>query len=97
MSQAPETEMQNTTAEVLTLNEAAAYLRVSEADVVKLATSHELPGRKIGEEWRFLKQGLEDWLLGPSGKERLLRHAGAMRDDPDLERMLKRVYGEPIC
>lgn len=80
--------------EVLTLKEAAEYLRVSESDVVDLATKHQLPGRKIGGAWRFLRRGMAEWLLGPSGKERLLRHAGAMRDDPDMEAMLERIYQE---
>jgi len=67
--------------EVLTLEEAAEYLRVSEAQVAELATKHDLPGRKIGDQWRFHRKGLSEWLLGPSPKERLLRHAGAMKDD----------------
>jgi hypothetical protein len=53
-----------------------------------------LPGRKIGDEWRFLKRGLADWLLSPSQKERLLRHAGAMKNDPDLEWTLKGIYDD---
>jgi excisionase family DNA binding protein len=85
--------------EVLTLAEAAEYLRVSESDVVELATKHELPGRKIGDQWRFHKHGLADWLLRPSPKERLLRHVGAMKDDPDMKEMLDNIYrdrGRPM-
>jgi excisionase family DNA binding protein len=85
--------------EVLTLTEAAEYLRVSESDVLDLATKHELPGRKIGQQWRFHRQGLAEWLLRRSAKERLLRHAGAMKDDPDMESMLDQIYrdrGRPM-
>jgi excisionase family DNA binding protein len=92
MSQAAEFELQKLSDEVLTLPEAAEYLRVSESDVIELATRQDLPGRKIGDQWRFLKRGLADWLLGPTGKARLLRHAGALKDDPDLEPMLKAIY-----
>ena len=92
MPHVTETEIPKSTTEVLTLKEAAAYLRVSEADVIELATRQELPARKIGDQWRFLKRGLADWLLGPAGKERLLRHGGAMKDDPDLEGILKKIY-----
>jgi excisionase family DNA binding protein len=92
MPQAIEAEIPQPTREVLTLEEAAGYLRVSEADVIDLAARQELPGRKIGDQWRFLKQGLADWLLGPNGRDRLLRHAGKMKDDPDLEAMLKSIY-----
>ena len=41
--------------EVLTLDEAAAYLRVSEDDIIELVDSQKLPGRFTGSEWRFLK------------------------------------------
>lgn len=44
--------------EVLTLAEAAAYLRVSEADVVNLVHAHNLPGRFTGSDWRFLKSAI---------------------------------------
>jgi excisionase family DNA binding protein len=85
--------------DVLTLQEAAAYLRVSESDVIDLAIRHGLPGRKIGDQWRFHRMGLIDWLVRPSAKQRLLRHAGALKDDPDLEPMLQKIYqdrGRPM-
>ena len=85
--------------EVLTLAEAAAYLRVSESDVVDLATKHKLPGRKIGDQWRFLKAALQDWLCGPDQRTVLQRHAGAMKDDPYLDEMLEQIYrdrGRPL-
>jgi excisionase family DNA binding protein len=48
--------------EILTLGEAAELLRVSESDVVEAAERGELPGRRIGEEWRFGRQALLAWL-----------------------------------
>jgi len=52
--------------EVLTLPEAAAYLRVSEEAVAKLVDDRAIPAQRIGEEWRFSKRALSDWLrLGP--------------------------------
>jgi excisionase family DNA binding protein len=50
--------------EVLTLPEAAAYLRVSEDALRQLAAGQVIPARKIGEEWRFLKEAVRDWLRG---------------------------------
>lgn len=38
---------------ILTAREVAAYLRLTETTVCKLATSGELPGFKIGKSWRF--------------------------------------------
>jgi excisionase family DNA binding protein len=48
--------------EVLTLGEAAAYLRVSEEQLAELADRDGVPARKVGGEWRFLRRALDDWL-----------------------------------
>jgi excisionase family DNA binding protein len=84
---------------VLTLKEAAEYLRLTEAEVLASMREQELPGRRIGDQWRFLKLGLADWLRGPSERARLLQHAGALADDPHLAQMLKEIYqqrGRPM-
>jgi excisionase family DNA binding protein len=80
---------------VLTLGEAAAYLRVDESQVRRLAEMRALPGRQIGSEWRFLKAGLQDWLRAPtaaSGKEGFLALAGVWRDDPDIEQIVRHAH-----
>ena len=88
--------------EVLTLAETAAYLRVTEEEVVRLAGPAGLPGRLIGDQWRFLKSAIQAWLATPparSGKEALLSQAGAMKDDPYLDEMLEKIYkarGRPM-
>jgi len=43
------------TDDILTAHEVAAYLRLTETTVCKLAASGELPGFKIGKSWRFDK------------------------------------------
>jgi excisionase family DNA binding protein len=48
--------------EVLTLPEVAAYLRVPEKAVLELVTRDALPGQQIGDEWRFLKRAVVEWL-----------------------------------
>lgn len=48
--------------EVLTLEELAAYLKVSETTAYALARGGGLPGRKVGREWRFLKARVVEWL-----------------------------------
>ena len=78
-------------AEVLTLAEAAAYLRVSSEEVDTLASRGDLPGRKIGEQWRFHRSALVDWLSQPSPAERLMRHAGAAKDDPYREELPRMI------
>ena len=81
--------------DVLTLAEAAEYLRLSEPDVIDLVHSQNLPGRFTGSEWRFLKAGLQDWLRTPaprSGKEALLALAGAWKDDPDIDEIVRQAH-----
>lgn len=88
--------------EVLTLAEAADYLRVLQEEVVRLARQQGLPGRLLGAEWRFLKSALRDWLRTPStqgSKEAVLSVAGVWKDDPYLEEELKEIYkrrGRPM-
>jgi excisionase family DNA binding protein len=47
---------------ILTLAEAAAYLRVPEDALLKLAEEGAVPARRIGGEWRFFRKALDDWL-----------------------------------
>ena len=90
--------------EVLTLAEAAAYLRLPEAEVVGLVHSQGLPGRCIAGEWRILKAGIQDWLATASPtretrKAAILELAGKYKDDPDLEQIVEDAYrrrGRPI-
>jgi excisionase family DNA binding protein len=88
--------------DVLTLAEAAAYLRLPEAVVAQLAEWQDLPGRRIGTEWRFLRSAIQNWLsqpAGPSSKAALRELAGTWKDDPHLETIVKEAYkrrGRPI-
>ncbi|MBV9125912.1 MAG: helix-turn-helix domain-containing protein, partial [Planctomycetes bacterium] len=88
--------------EVLTLAEAAAYLRVLEQDLLQMVIEQDLPGRQVGTEWRFLKSAIQDWLSRPlprPGKEAQLAVAGAWKDDPDVEEELRDIYqrrGRPM-
>ena len=78
-------------ADVLTLAEAAAYLRASAEDVLRLIETDDLPARKVGADWRFYKAALQDWLSHPP-KKGWFKHFGAAKDDPYLEEMLKDIY-----
>ena len=50
--------------DVLTLEQAAALLQVDAAEVAALAEAGELPGRRIGGDWRFPRAALLEWLAG---------------------------------
>ena len=53
--------------QVLTAKEAAAYLRISRNSLYAYAKSKDeemrIPGRRIGNDWRFHKEALEQWLI----------------------------------
>jgi len=80
--------------EVMTLAEAATYLRVSAAEVLRLVREQGLPGQAVEEDWRFLKSAIQDWLrtARPSKQAFWETHFGALKDDPHLEEMLKEIY-----
>ena len=83
-------------ADVLTLAEAAAYLRTSPEEVLHLVREQGLPGRRVGDDCRFLKAAIQDWLRAPpssSSKQGFWQvHFGALKDDPFLEEMLEGIY-----
>ncbi len=48
--------------EIMTIEEVAAYLRVSERTVYDWAHKGQLPGGKIGTTWRFKRRDIENWV-----------------------------------
>ena len=48
--------------EIMTIEEVAAYLRVSERTVYDWAQKGDLPGGKIGTTWRFKSADIEKWV-----------------------------------
>jgi excisionase family DNA binding protein len=55
---------QNSCDEVLTIREAAGFLKLSDQHVRRLAEAGELPGRKLGDRWRFSRHALLRHLEG---------------------------------
>jgi hypothetical protein len=53
--------------EVLTLAEAAALLRVDAESLIADAAASKVPGRQIGQEWRFSRMALLNWLDSGTG------------------------------
>jgi len=66
--------------EVFTLEELAAYLKVSETTAYALVRSGELPGRKVGREWRFLKARVIGWLQ-QAGEDDMDQQSGVVQRD----------------
>ena len=78
--------------DVLTPDEAARYLRVSEETIVRQAADGRIPGRRIEDTWRFLKSALDDWLRAQDSRTILLQQAGALADDEMLPMLRAAIY-----
>jgi excisionase family DNA binding protein len=48
--------------DVMTTAQLAGWLQVEEATIDNLAEDGELPGRKLGGEWRFAREAIVAWL-----------------------------------
>ena len=55
-------------ADVLTLQEAADYLKVSPDTLVDRAASGEIPSARVGRQWRFMRAQLDEWLSAGGSK-----------------------------
>ncbi len=47
---------------VLTIDELAAYLKISKSTLYKLVREGKIPSQKIGKHWRFRKGAIDHWL-----------------------------------
>lgn len=72
--------------EILNAEEAAVVLGVSERLLLRLARDGEVPGKKLGREWRFLRSALRSSLSGQPDEDaeliRLMTKAGATVSKP---------------
>lgn len=48
--------------DILTVEEAAAYLQIGKRSLYKLAKQGKVPGKKILNKWRFEKESLKEWV-----------------------------------
>lgn len=47
---------------LLTIDEVAAYMQVSRFTVYRLAKDRVIPATKIGRQWRFQKEEIDQWI-----------------------------------
>lgn len=78
--------------DVLTLEEVSAYLRLPIEAVLRQASQGNIPGRKIEDDWRFLKAAIDEWLRSQSSRIILLQQAGALADDDSLAELRANIY-----
>ncbi len=55
--------------EIMTIEEVATYLRVSERTVYDWAQKGQLPGGKLGTTWRFKRSDIENWVNRQLGNQ----------------------------
>jgi len=48
--------------ELMTVDEVARYLRVTEKTIYRLLKQDHIPATKVGHQWRFGKETIDDWL-----------------------------------
>ena len=56
--------------QLLTLEQVAEYLNVDKFTVYRLLNDKELPAFKVGNQWRFKRKLLENWLTKNSNLKR---------------------------
>jgi excisionase family DNA binding protein len=50
----------------LTIDEVAAYLKVSKETIYKLVQQNQIPASKLGNQWRFNQPTIDAWLMSRS-------------------------------
>jgi len=48
--------------QILTVEEVAAFLRLSTATIYRMALAGEMPAKRVGRSWRFSQTLIDEWL-----------------------------------
>jgi excisionase family DNA binding protein len=56
---------------ILTVRQLATYLNMASVTIYRLAARGELPGTKVGGQWRFHKQAIDEWLSRKPDRKRI--------------------------
>lgn len=49
--------------DIITIRELAAYLKMAEKTLYRLASEGAIPGFKVGGAWRFRKSEIDRWIV----------------------------------
>ena len=47
---------------IMSIDELAAYLKISKSTLYKLSQQGKIPSQKVGRHWRFRKEAIDRWL-----------------------------------
>lgn len=75
--------------ELMNIKEAATYLRLNYMTVYKLAQKRRLPAFKVGGNWRFKRDVLDNWLTQQANAN--LGTVLVIDDDPEINELLKQT------
>jgi len=81
--------------ELMTTKEAAEYLKLNYMTVYKLSQRGRIPASKIGGNWRFRKDLLDDWLA----KQAMVVEGNVLvvDDDPAILEVISEVITRKGC
>lgn len=95
-----------TSDEIMTLEEVARYLKLKPQTVYKWAQEGQIPGAKLGKEWRFRRGILDEWIdssmiLSKGGMEFLVRSGQvAVKNhgltSNELDQLLREAMDSPL-
>ena len=78
-------------ADVLDARDAAAYLRINEQTVRRLARDNEIPSFKVGGSWRFKKSSLDAWAGVQEQRSQItVKRILVIDDDPGIRQVVQR-------
>jgi excisionase family DNA binding protein len=71
--------------EILTVNQVADYLKVTERAIYRLAGARKIPAFKVGGTWRFSGSGIDTWIKQQStgGRDSGRDDTDAAKDQPN--------------
>lgn len=85
--------------EIMTIDEVAEYIRVSERTVYDWAQKGELPGGKLGTTWRFKRDEIERWVndrLTQPSQQRSVAATGGGILSPDRVLLVEKTDKQEI-
>jgi len=80
---------------ILNLREVSEYMRLPDEKIERQVLKGRIPGRRIGDEWHFLKSAIDDWLRSHDTRSILLSQAGSLADDETLDDLRLMIYSVP--
>ena len=79
--------------DIFTIGEVAAYLKLPVSTVYRLAERREIPGHKVGRQWRFQRPVIDEWLRKRS--EMRTTTILVADDDDDVRQVLAEALEGP--